>query len=136
MKDALYKGIERCIRLMSFKYQQLFARFRSCYPNFIRRAVRWPAAHFAGTNYADLKGIGYTSVAQTHWHPGSTPGVRTNSCLHNSHCLLFREKTMNIQILKLDVGGRPVAWITREEGALLYCRDQVAWEAGTEKHLS
>jgi len=40
---------------------------------------------------------------------------------------------MNLRILKLDVGGRPVAWITREEGALLYCRDQVAWEAGTEE---
>ena len=37
---------------------------------------------------------------------------------------------MTERILKLDVGGRPVAWITREDGALLYCRDQVAWEAG------
>jgi hypothetical protein len=36
-------------------------------------------------------------------------------------------------ILKLDVGGRPVAWITREAGALLYCREQVAWEAGIEE---
>ncbi len=36
-------------------------------------------------------------------------------------------------ILKLDVGGRPVAWITREDGALLYCREQVAWEAGSEE---
>ncbi len=35
------------------------------------------------------------------------------------------------KILKLDIAGRPTAWITREEGALLYCRDQVAWEAGT-----
>lgn len=34
------------------------------------------------------------------------------------------------KVLKLDVGGRPVSWITREEGALLYCRDQVAWVAG------
>lgn len=37
------------------------------------------------------------------------------------------------RILKLDVGGRPVAWITRENGALLYCREQVAWEAGSEE---
>ena len=37
------------------------------------------------------------------------------------------------RVLKLDVGGRPVSWITREEGALLYCRDQVAWEAGVEE---
>ena len=35
-------------------------------------------------------------------------------------------------ILKLDVGGRPIAWVSREAGALLYCRDQVAWEAGNE----
>ena len=38
------------------------------------------------------------------------------------------------RILKLDVGGRPVAWISREEGALLYCRNQVAWEAGAEEN--
>lgn len=37
------------------------------------------------------------------------------------------------QVLKLDIGGRPVSWISREEGALLYCRDQVAWEAGSEE---
>ncbi len=39
------------------------------------------------------------------------------------------------KILKLDVAGRPTAWITREEGALLYCRDQVAWEAGTSEFV-
>lgn len=39
---------------------------------------------------------------------------------------------MNAKILKLDMAGRPISWITREEGALLYCRDQVAWEAGIE----
>lgn len=39
---------------------------------------------------------------------------------------------MTAQILKLDVGGRPIAWISKEEGALLYCREQVAWEAGAE----
>ena len=39
---------------------------------------------------------------------------------------------MNKRVLKLDIGGRPVSWITREEGALMYCRDQVAWEAGME----
>ncbi len=37
------------------------------------------------------------------------------------------------RVLKLDVGGRPVSWISREEGALLYCRDQVAWVAGAEE---
>lgn len=41
---------------------------------------------------------------------------------------------MNAMILKLDIAGRPVTWMTREEGALLYCRNQVAWEAG-ESHV-
>ncbi|MEL7537031.1 MAG: HNH endonuclease [Pseudomonadota bacterium] len=35
-------------------------------------------------------------------------------------------------ILKLDIAGLPVGWITPESGALLYCRDQVAWEAGEQ----
>lgn len=39
---------------------------------------------------------------------------------------------MIAKILKLNIAGRPVAWITREQGALMYCRDQVAWEAGIE----
>jgi hypothetical protein len=40
---------------------------------------------------------------------------------------------MTMRILKLDVSGRPIAWISREDGALLYCREQVAWEAGSEE---
>lgn len=39
---------------------------------------------------------------------------------------------MKRKVLKLDIGGRPVSWITREEGALMYCRNQVAWEAGMQ----
>lgn len=39
---------------------------------------------------------------------------------------------MNTRILKLNIAGRPVSWITREEGALLYCRDRIAWEAGLD----
>ena len=39
---------------------------------------------------------------------------------------------MNTRILKLNVAGRPLSWITREEGAVLYCRDRVAWEAGLD----
>jgi hypothetical protein len=39
---------------------------------------------------------------------------------------------MITKILKLDVGGRPISWISRENGALHYCRDQVAWEAGMD----
>ncbi|MEO0975245.1 MAG: HNH endonuclease, partial [Pseudomonadota bacterium] len=36
------------------------------------------------------------------------------------------------KILKLDITGAPIRWISQEDGALLYCRDQVAWEAGTQ----
>ena len=39
---------------------------------------------------------------------------------------------MNTRVLKLDIGGRPISWITREEGAVMYCRNQVAWEAGID----
>lgn len=39
---------------------------------------------------------------------------------------------MNTKILKLNIAGRPVSWINHEEGALLYCRDRVAWEAGVD----
>jgi hypothetical protein len=38
--------------------------------------------------------------------------------------------TMHERILKLDIGGRPIRWVSCEEGALLYCRNQVAWVAG------
>ncbi|MEM7408380.1 MAG: HNH endonuclease [Pseudomonadota bacterium] len=37
---------------------------------------------------------------------------------------------MDALILKCDVSGRPLRWVSKEVGALLYCRDQVAWEAG------
>ena len=39
---------------------------------------------------------------------------------------------MNAMILKLDRAGRPIRWVSRYEGALLYCRNQVAWEAGSQ----
>ena len=39
---------------------------------------------------------------------------------------------MTAMILKLDIAGRPVGWMSKEDGALLYCRDQVAWEAGQD----
>jgi len=39
---------------------------------------------------------------------------------------------MIARILKLDIAGRPISWISRERGALHYCRDQVAWEAGVD----
>lgn len=37
---------------------------------------------------------------------------------------------MDALILKLDLSGRPLRWVSKEMGALLYCRDQVVWEAG------
>lgn len=42
---------------------------------------------------------------------------------------------MNAKILKLDVGGRPIAWITREAGALHYCRDQLRQCDLTRDHV-
>lgn len=38
-----------------------------------------------------------------------------------------------MRILKLDVAGRPIAWMTHEDSAVLYCRERVAWEAGAEE---
>lgn len=37
---------------------------------------------------------------------------------------------MDALILKLDLSGRPLRWVSKEMGALLYCRGQVVWEAG------
>ncbi len=45
---------------------------------------------------------------------------------------LNKKNDMNTKILKLNIAGRPISWITREEGAVLYCRDRVAWEAGLD----
>ena len=39
---------------------------------------------------------------------------------------------MDTMILKLNLAGRPIRWVSRWAGALLYCRNQVAWEAGSE----
>lgn len=33
-------------------------------------------------------------------------------------------------VLRLDVSGRPLDWVSQETAASLYCRDGVAWEAG------
>lgn len=42
---------------------------------------------------------------------------------------------MEALILKLDIAGQPVGWLTREDSALLYCRQQVLWEAGEESFI-
>ncbi|MFT5393093.1 MAG: hypothetical protein ACI8PT_003291 [Gammaproteobacteria bacterium] len=34
-------------------------------------------------------------------------------------------------VLTLDIAGRPIDGVSAEEVALLYCRQQIAWEAGT-----
>ncbi len=36
----------------------------------------------------------------------------------------------SLSILRLDVAGRPMAWIPWQEAACLYVKDQVAWELG------
>jgi DNA-directed RNA polymerase subunit RPC12/RpoP len=35
------------------------------------------------------------------------------------------------KILRLDVTGRPQAWLSREEAAVLYCKSLVRWEYGS-----
>jgi len=45
---------------------------------------------------------------------------------------MYENNNVESLILKLDVAGIPIGWVSHEEGALLYCRDQVAWEAGSE----
>jgi len=42
---------------------------------------------------------------------------------------------MKALILRLDFAGQPVGWLTREESVLLYCREQVLWEAGSESFM-
>lgn len=37
---------------------------------------------------------------------------------------------MSLDVLQLDVSGRPQAWITPREAALLYAADSVAWTLG------
>ena len=63
-------------------------------------------------------------------YAGSIPVVSTSH--YTVHIGPERKtvKAMSAKILKLNAAGRPISWITREAGALLYCRDQVAWEAG------
>lgn len=40
-----------------------------------------------------------------------------------------------MDVLQLDVSGRPQAWITPREAALLYACDAVAWTLGRACHL-
>lgn len=37
------------------------------------------------------------------------------------------------KILKLDIAGLPLKWLNWEDAATLYCREKVAWEAGSVK---
>lgn len=38
------------------------------------------------------------------------------------------------RILRLNAGGTPTAWVTREDAALLYAKDLVLWDVGNNKH--
>mgnify|MGYP001765664481 CR=1 FL=1 len=42
---------------------------------------------------------------------------------------------MSLDVLQLDVSGRPQAWITTREAALLYASDEVAWTLGRSFHV-
>lgn len=38
-------------------------------------------------------------------------------------------------ILRLDKAGQPKSWVTKEEAAILYTRNQVLWELGNHKEV-
>jgi len=40
-----------------------------------------------------------------------------------------------MDVLQLDVSGRPQAWITAKEAAVLYASDGVAWTLGDAVHV-
>jgi hypothetical protein len=42
---------------------------------------------------------------------------------------------MNMDVLQLDISGRPQAWIAPREAALLYACDTVAWTLGRPFHV-
>lgn len=41
---------------------------------------------------------------------------------------------MTALILKLDIGGQPMSWISWEDAAVHYSKDQVAWTLGDKPH--
>ncbi len=36
-------------------------------------------------------------------------------------------------ILSLNIGGRPIGWLPWQEAVTLYVRDEIAWEAGSQR---
>lgn len=40
-----------------------------------------------------------------------------------------------MHVLRLDAAGTPTAWITRQEAAVLYAKDLIAWEIGSTRRL-
>ena len=42
---------------------------------------------------------------------------------------------MVMDVLQLDVSGRPQAWMTAKEAAILYACDGVAWTLGDAFHV-
>jgi hypothetical protein len=41
----------------------------------------------------------------------------------------------NVDVLQLDVSGRPQAWISPREAAVIYASDGVAWTLGDPFHV-
>jgi len=40
-----------------------------------------------------------------------------------------------VDVLQLDISGRPQAWISTKEAAVLYASDAVAWTLGEPCHI-
>ena len=38
-----------------------------------------------------------------------------------------------IKVLKLDVSGQPLQWLSWQEAVVLYCQNKIAWDTGGEK---
>lgn len=52
---------------------------------------------------------------------------------HESAKIHTMQSHRNNLILRLDVSGAPLDWISRQQAASLYSRDQVRWEAGDQQ---
>jgi hypothetical protein len=46
-----------------------------------------------------------------------------------------QESVRMMDVLQLDVSGRPQAWITAKEAAVIYASDGVAWTLGEAFHV-
>src|SRR6476620_7669444 len=53
----------------------------------------------------------------------------------SSSCMLLIEGAPGMDVLQLAVSGRPQAWMTVKEAAILYACDAVAWTLGDPCHV-